>query len=311
MIEVLNAGWLSVVVDGGRAGYGDIGVPLSPALDMFSFRCLNFLLGNDLSWPAIEVMGTGFELVFHGDLFFAVTGAKVRLIFEGTEVKSWIPHHARKGNRLEVKEVLEGLRYYVGFPGMIDSREVMGSRTTNIECLFGGYSGRPLMKGDRISVSMRGLPEERTVPIGVVPSKKPPHLLRVIPGPEWEYFSGKSRARFFSGSPEGAFRVSSRINRTGIRLEGAHLQFGKNGKKSILSEGLLYGTIQVPLDGVPIIGLGERTMGGYARIAVVIGADNDCLAHLKPGDSVIFQSVTMDEAQHHWQEKNKRESFLL
>jgi antagonist of KipI len=51
---------------------------------------------------------------------------------------------------------------------------------------------------------------------------------------------------------------------------------------------------------MPIIMLYERTIGGYARIARVVRADLHRLAHLKPGDSVLFQLIEVDEAEQLW-----------
>ena len=40
MLEVIHPGWLSIVVDNGRFGYADIGVPWSSALDGFAYGTL-------------------------------------------------------------------------------------------------------------------------------------------------------------------------------------------------------------------------------------------------------------------------------
>jgi allophanate hydrolase subunit 2 len=86
------------------------------------------------------------------------------------------------------------------------------------------------------------------------------------------------------------------LNRTGIRLDGKPLAFRTDAEDSIISEGLLPGSIQVPGDGLPIIQLHERTLGGYARPALIIKVDHNLLAHLKPGDSVTFEMIGMEEA---------------
>jgi allophanate hydrolase subunit 2 len=48
---------------------------------------------------------------------------------------------------------------------------------------------------------------------------------------------------------------------------------------------------------LPIIQLHERTLGGYARPALIAKVDHDLLAHLKPGDSVMFEMIGMEEAE--------------
>jgi allophanate hydrolase subunit 2 len=73
--------------------------------------------------------------------------------------------------------------------------------------------------------------------------------------------------------------------------------------KSIISEGILPGTVQVPGDGLPILMLYERTIGGYARLGIVAKVDHDRLAHLKPKDRVLFQLIGIDEAERLWRQK--------
>lgn len=130
----------------------------------------------------------------------------------------------------------------------------------------------------------------------MVPVMTPPHLLRIVGGPEIEYFTRNSLNRALSGEAGEGFVVSPRLNRTGISLEGKSLVFGRGAPKSIISEGILPGTVQIPGDGRPMITLYERTIGGYARLGVVAGADRSLLAHLKPGDRVRFKLITLKEA---------------
>jgi antagonist of KipI len=54
----------------------------------------------------------------------------------------------------------------------------------------------------------------------------------------------------------------------------------------------------VPADGQPIVLMADRqTTGGYARIATVISTDLGALAQARPGKSVRFREVSVDEAQ--------------
>ena len=124
----------------------------------------------------------------------------------------------------------------------------------------------------------------------------PPHTLRVVEGPESNYFTDESLEEFLGSNGRTTFTVSTKLNRTGIRLDGKPLAFRTDAEDSIISEGLLPGSIQVPGDGLPIIQLHERTLGGYARPALIIKVDHNLLAHLKPGDSVTFEMIGMEEA---------------
>jgi 5-oxoprolinase (ATP-hydrolysing) subunit C len=306
MIEVLNPAWLAIIVDEGRYGLGHIGVPPSGPLDLTAYRAVNTLLGNAPVTPVLEVMGSDFRIAFGADMRCALAGARVEAFLDGVPVHSWTSFRVSKGSMLRVREVREGLRYYIGVSGVIDSEEAMGSRTTNLECLFGGYHGRPLMKGDRLTVNnMEENGETRSVPEALVPSMAPPHLLRLLKGPEFDSFTAESLVGFVEKSEKPNYTVTTRLNRTGIRIEGPALQFREAAEKSIISEGVVPGTVQVPGDGLPIIVLYERTIGGYARVATVIRADLDRLAHLKPRDPVHFRFVGIDEALQQWEEKKR------
>ena len=295
-IEVVHPGWLSLVVDAGRPGHADIGVPRSCALDTLAFAALNRLLENSDDAPAIEVFGADFSLAFSTETTAAVTGARVSAFLDGSPVEPWTTFRAKPGSLLRVAGVVEGFRYYVGFAGRMELPRIMESFSTNLECMFGGFKGRPLMKGDRIGLSECRRAGERSVPDSHLPEMRPPHVLRVLDGPEKEWLTGDSLDKFFNIEKNLWYAVSAKSNRTGIRLEGEPLAFGEGAAGGIVSEGILPGTVQVPPDGRPIIVLYERTMGGYARAGVVASVDLDRLAHLKPKDKVLFDRVTPEEA---------------
>lgn len=303
MIEVSNPGWFSIVVDGGRYGHADLGVPPSQALDGFAYRILNYLVGNEPGAPALEVMGNGFSATFDTDVTCAITGAQVTAYIDGMPVASWKSFVAEKGSTLRIKEVLEGFRYYIGFSGSMEVDQVIGSCTTNLECRFGGFHGRPLMKGDRLSLRKARVIGERFVPEEAVPSMDSPHLLRILEGPEMGYFTPEALGSLLYTGGRVWYEVSPNSNRAGIRLEGEPLRFRKEADKSIVSEGILPGTIQVPGEGLPILMLNERTIGGYARLGIVAKVDHDRLAHLKPKDKVIFQLIDMETAERLWRQK--------
>jgi len=302
MIKIINSGWLSIIIDSGRYGHGAVGVPPSSALDHYAYCILNHLLGHDRDAPAIEVIGGNFALTVGADVTCAITGAKVKAFLNDQPLQPWAAFPMVKGSILKVQDVEEGFRYYVGFSGGMNLERIISSYSTNMECRFGGFKGRPLQKGDEIDFKDRKMGEPAEIPERHIPSMKPPHRLRIVEGPEISYFTPDSVKAFAEGT---VFTVSSRMNRTGIRLEAKPLTFRTEADMSIISEGILPGTIQIPGDGVPIIMLHERTIGGYARIAVVAKADQDLLAHLKPGDHVLFERIGMEEAQSLWKSKQE------
>ena len=69
------------------------------------------------------------------------------------------------------------------------------------------------------------------------------------------------------------YSVSPRFNRIGYWLEGP--QFKHSGKGyNIVSDGIAFGSIQVPGSGQAVVLLADRQpTGGYPKIATVIRAD--------------------------------------
>ncbi len=310
MIEIFHPGTMTCIVDGGRYGHAAVGVPPSAALDGFAYNALNRLLGKDTNAPVLEIMGSQFCLKFHRDMICAITGARLRAFLDGRSLNPWTSFSATAGSVLQVREVAEGLRYYVGFAGKMFLDCVIGCFSTNLECRFGGYHGRSLSSGDQIDVDGIYNVSTGVIPDKVIPRMKSPHPLHITAGPEYQSFYEKSQKTFGDREFRTVYTVSESSNRTGIRLEGQQLAFRADVDKSIVSEGILPGTVQIPGDGLPIIMLYERTIGGYARIGRVIRADMDRLAHLKPGDYVLFEKIEIADAERLWQERQNKLSSL-
>jgi allophanate hydrolase subunit 2 len=91
------------------------------------------------------------------------------------------------------------------------------------------------------------------------------------------------------------WEVSARSDRTGVRLDGTPLRVTG---PDVASLGLPVGAVQLPPDGLPIIGLADRPVtGGYPVPAVVIGADVGRVARLRPADELDFALVSIEEAR--------------
>jgi antagonist of KipI len=82
----------------------------------------------------------------------------------------------------------------------------------------------------------------------------------------------------------------------GYRLEGDALAL--RAPTELKSEGVAFGTVQLPPGGAPIVLMADRqTTGGYPRIGEVASVDLPLVAQLKPGDSLRFRFISLAEAQ--------------
>ena len=107
--------------------------------------------------------------------------------------------------------------------------------------------------------------------------------------------SAPSSAPAPTGSPtptaltRTTWTVSSRSDRVGMRLEGEPLR--RTDKRELPSEGMVRGAIQVPPGGEPVVFLADHPVtGGYPVVAVVVDADVDRAAQVRPGQSVRFRT---------------------
>jgi antagonist of KipI len=65
----------------------------------------------------------------------------------------------------------------------------------------------------------------------------------------------------------------------------------------IASQGIWFGTVQLPPSGQPILMLAEHaTTGGYPRLLETISSERSILAQLRPGSKIQFVPVTLEEA---------------
>lgn len=294
-LEILAPGPLTTVQDLGRYGFGRYGVPPSGAVDAFSLRAANLLVGNAEGEAALEITLMGFKGRALRDLTVAVTGGDLQPRVNGEPLAMWGSQALMAGDTLAFGRPASGCRAYLALAGGIGVEPVLGSRSTNLASGFGGFEGRALRKGDRIRSHSSTPPvPERGLFLreDLIPRYGADPVLRVLPGPQDREFAPSAWRLFL----DSTFTVNTQSDRMGIRLSGPPLMCREVLEESILSEGVAPGTIQVPGDGLPIIILAESVTGGYRKIATVISADLPLLGQIKPGDRVRFRGVSMDEA---------------
>ncbi len=101
-----------------------------------------------------------------------------------------------------------------------------------------------------------------------------------------------------------AFGVTPQSDRMGCRLSGPTL--GLEQPLEPISEAVAPGTVQVPPDGRPIVLTADRqTTGGYPRIAQIAAVDLRVVAQLRPGQSVRFVEISLEEAERLYMERER------
>lgn len=294
MMEIVQPGLLTTVQDGGRRGFQQYGVPVCGAMDWDALTRANLLAGNAPDEAALEITGMGPTVRFHQENCFALAGAEFSAKLNHRPLESGHAYLAKRGDVLQLGAAKHGFRGYLAVSGGFALPKVLGSRSTCLAAVFGGFCGRSLQKDDRLSFRapqlwLHGL-EQRYLPDIYDPAQP----IGVILGQQSEAFTDIAIQRFFTEE----YRFGNQCDRMGARLEGAMLPLRSGQSANIISDGVAMGSIQVP-NGQPILMLADRqTTGGYVKLGTVITVDLPQVAQRRPGDAIRFRPVTVEEAQH-------------
>ena len=189
-VKIVLPGAVMTVQDGGRYGYQEAGVQVSGAMDQMAFRNANYLVGNEETEAVLEVTLFGGTLEFTEDTITAITGADMEPVVDGDPVEMNCPLLIRKGQILTLGMTRQGCRTYLAFAGGIDVPLVMGSRSTNLKCAFGGYGGRALKAGDVLKLGKPKLSFDRVKKRRTKGIETEKIIeVRAVPGPQQEYFT--------------------------------------------------------------------------------------------------------------------------
>lgn len=307
-LHVLRPGLFTTLQDLGRIGHRDLGVPPAGALDVVGLRLANALAGNvpgegclEISrlGPALRVEGGAVRIALSGPVQARKTGDG-----ESVSLASDCSHTLQPGDVVELGAVNGASTAYVAVEGGFDIAPVMGSLSTYTRAGLGPMGGRALAAGDVLplkrTASGRG---ERALAVPFDYGKGP---LRVVLGPQDDHFTAEA-LRLLT---EAEYKVGREADRMGLRLDGPALTHA--GPAGIASDGLIAGCLQVPGNGMPILMLSDhQTVGGYAKIAVVITADLPRAGRLLPGDAVRFRAVNVEQAFTARVELERRLASLL
>lgn len=303
MIEIITPGLLTTVQDFGRVGVMKNGFTQNGAMDRYSMTVANRLCGNCDSAPVLEMTVLGVTARFTQDTVICVSGADFGAKINDKPIKRNKAYKINNGDILSMGAAKSGMRAYLAVAGGIVGEYVFGSASTNLKFAFGGHFGKKLQSGDVISIGTGAFPLGEIDKWEISESEYSKDAqLRVVLGPQNEMFTDEDIRLFLSQE----YEVNAQSDRMGIRLSGEPLK-SKNGM-DIISDGIVFGSVQVPNSGEPIILMADhQTTGGYAKIATVISVDLPRASQLSAGNTVRFKSVTVEEAE---QEAKKQKRFF-
>lgn len=287
-LVVLNAGPATTVQDAGRWRWQHLGVSPAGFADPLLAGLANALVGNPPDAAVLEWTLRGDTLqVVGGPIRVAVAAwADVRVDNQVAPTFRSLRLHA--GQVLSVGALTVGRHGVLAVAGGLQTPQVLGSRAVHARSALGGS---PLQDGMLLPVLDDRDPHapDTLLPFARVPL--PVGHVRVLPAPQAALFATDAMARL-TAQP---WQIMAG-DRMGLRLQGPPLPL-RPGVEPV-SEGVVTGALQVPPSGQPILlGPDRQTMGGYAKLAVVISADLRHIAHRRDGESLTFIAVADADAK--------------
>ena len=297
--EVLRAGINTTYQDKGRFHMQHLGVAPGGCMDLKAFIIANALVGNNpedgvlefaYQGPLLKLVKGETKIVITGNVLFQIIKTNNQII-NGECNKSY---DLNEGDQIDILATRKSAYGYLAVEGGFDVKPFCNSVSILARAHIGPYDGEKIKIKDKIIIKRKSSNKknfETKVPI------KDKNIIRVLNGPQFDYFSKESQKDFFSKD----YKITNLTDRMGMRLQGSTIK--NTVSTNIRSEGITKGAIQVPADGQPIVLLTDYpTIGGYPKIANVISADYHFLAQKIPGEKILFQNVELREAEQLYKE---------
>ncbi|HEY1923429.1 MAG TPA: urea carboxylase [Tepidisphaeraceae bacterium] len=323
-IDILKPGTQTTVQDyPGRIGYWSIGVPPSGPMDSLAFRLGNRIVGNPDGAAGLELTATGPTLRFNIPATIALTGAAMEATINGQPTPYWQAIEVSAGTILEIKSIQgPGTRAYLSIRNGIDVPPYLNSKATFTLGKFGGHAGRPLRTGDvlrlqqsyPLSPVIRGegqgegqssefpkRPLTESIDPNLIPKYSNAWQISVTYGPHGapDFFTQNDIDTFF----QTPWKVHYNSDRTGVRLIGPHPTWArKDGGEAGLHPSNIHdnayaiGTVDFTGNMPVILGPDGPSLGGFVCPATIVQSELWKMGQLRPGDTIHFHRVTIQEA---------------
>jgi KipI family sensor histidine kinase inhibitor len=302
IIYIEQCGYLSTLQDGGRKCYLQQGVSKGGAMDIYSAKLANILIGNDEDAAVLEITQSPHRFRLLKDTLVAFAGGGLQPEVSKQPVSLHQPLFIKKDSIIELKRQLPGFRLYMSVAGGFKALNFLNSTSTDLLIKAGGFEGRALKKED--TLESNASPTIMQQQLAAVLKTKTEfkfnlnelnlqsQTLRVMPGVEWNYLTTEAQQKIITT----AFTVSPQSNRMGYRLKSETMLTAQSF--DIISSPVIMGTVQLTSSGELIVLMADaQTVGGYPRVLQVIATDLPLLAQKKPGDLIQFVIVSLQEAE--------------
>ena len=306
--EVLRSGINTTFQDKGRFHMQHFGVTPGGCMDLDLFSIANSLVGNSLEEGVLEFAYQGPLLkLIKGKTKIAITGNVIfQIIKSNQEIITGECNRTYalvEGDQVDILATKQSAYGYMALEGGFDLKPFCKSVSILSRAEIGPNKGKKIKINDKIDIKIESKNKKN---FSIKVQKKNKNKIRVLEGPQFDYFSKESQKVFFSKE----YKISNLTDRMGMRLEGARMKNIVNS--NIRSEGITKGAIQVPADGLPIVLLTDYpTIGGYPKIANVASVDYNLLIQKTPGEKIFFELIKLHEAEQLYKEHLKSISEII
>ena len=267
-------------------------------MDWAAFRTANLALGNAPDAAGLEIGPGGIELVnaSASRLGVAFCGGGFSWFCDGQLVGAAARLSLPPGGTLAARPGVAGIFTYLAVAGGLRTPIELGSRATYARAGIGGLNGGMLQPGDLLPLAepLPGPLATSDANAMIVAPWLRPNLdapLRVILGPQDDYFDPAARDLFFSAP----FKVVAG-DRMAYRLDGPAIAHSRG--YNIVSDGVALGAIQISGDKKPLVLMADHPpTGGYPKLGHIARADIGRLAQLRPGRTCHFAQVSAETAR--------------
>ena len=297
--ETLRAGINTTFQDRGRFHMQHFGVTPGGCMDLDSFSIANALVGNSLNegvlefayqGPLLKLIKGRAKISITGNVFFQI----IKLNQETLAGECNRTYILEEGDQIDILATKQSAYGYMALEGGFDVKPFCKSVSILSRAQIGPNEGKKIKINDKINIRTNSQ-NKKNFSTKVINNNQ--NLIRVLKGPQFDYFSKESQKDFFSKE----YKISNLTDRMGMRLEGTIMKNVVSA--NIRSEGITKGAIQVPADGQPIILLTDYpTIGGYPKIANVTSVDYNLLIQKTPGAKIFFKLIELHEAEQLYKE---------
>lgn len=279
--------------DLGRSGSATFGFPPNGALDQFSHKAANVLVGNQIKAVTIELTLGVLRATVNFPALISVTGGEAKFLINGELQDMWRPVYVYPHDEISVEVTGAELRSYVGVSGYISAETFLDSVSPDRVAGFSSSlePGASLEVENCLSFRSTGNTRRPIFAAFGAPSwRTTTEAIYFVEGPEFGIFDAVESTLL-----DVNYEMSQHTDPVGARLYGQTPT--QTEPASSRSRTVPIGSIEIPSEGeILVLNRGRGVTAGYPVLGVVTSSGLDALSQRIPGSTVQFLKVELQDS---------------